>query len=432
MSIQVTNVEKPNYLTFKFRMAPTHVSYANTLRRLMLTAVETVSFRADMTAEGTTTDVVVVKNDTPMTNEMLAHRVGLIPLFVKQPLTWKPDSYIFKLSKTGKGDEAVDITTADFEVYETQEIGQDTLEPRKIPTETFFKPDPISGGYILIARLQPTGTETPQQIEITAKASLGVGRENARFIPVTQCSYEYTRDTNPARIAQNFENWLISKKVAPGSIEKSSDKYMALEREFKTMEISRTFLQDEAGEPYSFDFTVESAGVLEIPYIVQRACEVGEAMVSRFVNIATAGEELPKDLVIYPTPPAEAKMLAFDFLFSNQDHTLGNLLQTWITQNMMDGGFVTYVGYKIPHPLRDEMLLRIAVKDNDEKSAREAVAQACRGCVGMFREMRVALVSAFEGRTPAPTSALAPASATTRPRQTVRVKRTPVAAAAGQ
>ena len=116
MSIQVTNVEKPNYLTFKFRMAPTHVSYANTLRRLMLTAVETVSFRADMTAEGTTTDVVVVKNDTPMTNEMLAHRVGLIPLFVKQPLTWKPDSYIFKLSKTGRADEAVDITTADFEV----------------------------------------------------------------------------------------------------------------------------------------------------------------------------------------------------------------------------------------------------------------------------------------------------------------------------
>ena len=116
MSIQVTDVEKPNYLTFKFRMAPTHVSYANTLRRLMLTAVETVSFRADMTAEGTTTDVVVVKNDTPMTNEMLAHRVGLIPLFVKQPLTWKPDSYIFKLSKTGRADEAVDITTADFEV----------------------------------------------------------------------------------------------------------------------------------------------------------------------------------------------------------------------------------------------------------------------------------------------------------------------------
>ena len=399
MPIQITNIEKPNYLTYRFRIAPTHVTYANTLRRLMLTGVESASFRADMTADGTTTDVTIVHNDTPMTNEMLAHRIGLIPLFVKEPLSWKPESYIFKLNKVGQADAAVDVTTADFEILETQEIGSDTIEPRKIPTDTFFKPDPISGGYLLLARLQPTGTETPQRIEIIAKPSLGVGRENARFIPVTQCSYEYTRDTDPARIAQNFEQWLISKKVMPGSIDKGSEKYKALEREFGTMEIARTFLQDEAGEPYSFDFTVETAGVLDVPYIVQRACEVGETMVSRFVNIATAGEDLPKDLVIYPTPPSEAKMLAFDFLFSNQDHTLGNLLQTWITQNMMDGGLVTFVGYKIPHPLRDEMLLRVAVKDNDEKTAREVVAQACRGCVGLFREMKQAFIGGFQGRS---------------------------------
>lgn len=422
MPIEVTNIEKPNYLTYKFRISPTHVTYANTLRRLMLTGIETVGFRADMTSEGTTTDVVIIKNDTPMTNEMLAHRVGLIPLNVKEPLSFKPGMYTFKLNKVGSADTAVDVTTADFEIFETQEIGQDTLEPRKIPTDTFFKPDPISGGHILIVRLQPTGTETPQKVEIVAKASLGVGRENARFIPVSQCSYEYTRDNDLGRIAQKFDQWLISKKVMPGSIEKGSDKYKALEREFNTMEVARTFLEDEAGEPYSFDFTVETCGILDIPYIVQRACEVGETMVSRFVNIATAGEDLPNDLTIYPTSPHEAKMLAFDFLFSNQDHTLGNLLQTWISQNMMDGGQVTYVGYKIPHPLRDEMLLRIAVKDNDNKTAREVVAEACRGCVGMFQEMRDAFRTGFEGRPAAPVGAAGGAARGTG--APVRIRRT--------
>ena len=416
-------------------MSPTHVTYANTLRRLIMTGIETVSFCADMTPEGTTTDVTIIKNDTPMTNEMLAHRVGLIPLFVQEPLKWNPSAYTFKLSKTGAQDKAIDVTTADFEIYETQEVGQETLEPRKISTETLFKPDPISGDYVLIARLQPTGTDTPQKIEIAAKASIGVGRENARFIPVTQCSYEYTRDSDPMRIAQNFERWLITmKKIVPGTVDKSSERYKAFEREFNTMEIARTYLQDDAGEPYSFDFTIETAGVLTIPYIVQRACEVGEAMVSRFVNISTAGENLPDDISIYPTPPGDAKMLAFDFMFRHQDHTLGNLLQTWISQNMMDGGQVTYVGYKIPHPLRDEMLLRIAVKDNDEKTARDIIAQACRGCVTLFREMREAWITGLMGGTTSGSS-----GNTTKPLRssgvrvakgaTVKIRPTPAAAA---
>ena len=431
MPVQFTNIDKPNFLTYKFRMSPTHVTYANTLRRLIMTGVESVGFRADMTSEGTTTDVTIIQNDTPMTNEMLAHRVGLIPLAVQEPLKWNPAGYTFKLSKTGSQDNAVDVTTADFEIYETQEVGQETIEPRKIPTDTFFKPDPISGDHVLITRLQPTGTDAPQRVEIVAKASLGVGRENARFIPVTQCSYEYTRDSNPARIAQNFERWLITmKKVVPGSIEKSSERYKALEREFNTMEIARTFLQDEAGEPYSFDFTIETAGVLPIPYIVQRACEVGEAMATRFVNIGTAGENHPTDLAIYPTPPSDAKMLSFDFLFSNQDHTLGNLLQTWICMNMMDGGQVTYCGYKIPHPLRDEMLLRIAVKDNDEKTARDVVAQACRGCVALFREMReawiVGLMGGAAGTAAAAAAAAAAAPSKARPNGSRVPKGTPV------
>ena len=104
-------------------------------------------------------------------------------------------------------------------------------------------------------------------------------------------------------------------------------------------------------------------------------------------------------------------MLAFDFLFRNQDHTLGNLLQTWISQNMMDGGVVTYVGYKVPHPLRDEMLLRVAVKDNDEKTARDAVAKACSGCVGLFREMREAWIVSLMGGAGAGAAAAAAASA---------------------
>ena len=62
------NLRKLDERTYAFTLSPIHVTYANTLRRLMLTGVETVAFRSDMTSTGSTTDVVVKRNDTPMTN----------------------------------------------------------------------------------------------------------------------------------------------------------------------------------------------------------------------------------------------------------------------------------------------------------------------------------------------------------------------------
>ena len=100
-----TNLKEEGRIT-TFQLAPTHVTYANTLRRLILTGVETVAFRADMTATGTTTDVEIVRNDTPMTNEMLADRIGLLPIHIQDPLQWKADNYryrcIFLLRRTNR------------------------------------------------------------------------------------------------------------------------------------------------------------------------------------------------------------------------------------------------------------------------------------------------------------------------------------------
>ena len=76
------NVTQQDDRTYTFTLEGSHVTYANTLRRLMLTGVETVAFRSDMTPTGSTTDVAVKRNDTPMTNEMLADRIGLLPIHI--------------------------------------------------------------------------------------------------------------------------------------------------------------------------------------------------------------------------------------------------------------------------------------------------------------------------------------------------------------
>ena len=376
------NLRKVDDRTQSFTLSPIHVTYANTLRRIILTGVETIAFRSDMTSTGSTTDVVVKRNDTPMTNEMLADRIGLLPINVKEPLKWNEDKYIFTLKVDGSKDNTTYVKSSDFKI---QDIMTENKSEERIPTETFFPPNPITGDTCLIATLQPGSGATQQFIEINAKATKGTGREHARFSPVSQCSYEYTVDSNPVRIEEMFQNWLHTAKKADG-IEKSSERYNELRREFNTMQIKHCFKVSEKGEPFSFDFTIETAGVLPITYIVERACEVGENMCSRYVNIHP--DELPKEITI---SSADSRVIGYDFLIRGHDHTLGNLLQTWLTEHHIEGTStpkITYAGYSVPHPLRDEMILRIGVEDGKEATACKALAEASKGCVGMFQKMR--------------------------------------------
>lgn len=398
MEFQNVNQTSPN--TYTFTLTPTHVTYANTLRRLIMTGVETVGFRADMTSTGTTTDVTIRENTTPMTNEMLAHRIGLLPLHIPEPLKWDADRYSFSLSVTGDRDAPKDVFASDIVVKERIPTED---EPVVVPTERFFPPNPVTGDTCLIATLYPGES---QKLSFVAKATLGTGRENARFQPTSQCAYEYTRDEDPERREELFTKWLtVSKKVSPDSLEKDSDKYQTLLREFNTMEVARCYLRDDAGEPYSFDFTVESVGPLNVEYIVQRACEVGEAMVARYVNLDKS--DIPEEMRIMPS---SSRILGFDFLIRGHDHTLGNLLQTYLVMNHMsppEGKTkITYAGYTVPHPLRDEVLIRIGVEDGAEGTARKAFAEACRGCAEILRQMKSAWMRATgrgtEGQTRGP------------------------------
>lgn len=380
------NLRKLNERAYAFTLSPIHVTYANTIRRLILTGVETVAFRSDMTSTGSTTDVVVKRNDTPMTNEMLADRIGLIPINVPDPLTWKSDKYVFTLRVAGDKDNTSYVKSGDFKIKEIVPIDA-ALEPSAVPTEKFFPPNPITGDTCLIATLQPGSNTLQQFVEIEAKATKGTGREHARFIPVSQCSYEYSPDSNPQRVEEMFVNWLdVAKKAS--AVEKGSERYNELRREFNTMQIKRCYKINEKNEPFSFDFTIETAGVLSVPYIVGRACEVGENMCSRYVNIHQG--DLPDEITI---SSADTRIIGFDFLIRGHDHTLGNLLQTWLVENHIQGEAkpkVTYAGYSVPHPLRDEIILRIGVEDGEEATARLALAEAAKGCVDMFQKLRIA------------------------------------------
>jgi hypothetical protein len=374
------NLVKENRNVLRFRLDPSHVTYANTLRRTIITDVETVAFASDISEDGSTKDVSISENSTAMSNEMLAHRIGLVPIHVENPLEWDPEKYTFKLSIVHDSTEQRDVVASDIQVFKNRGAEED---PLPVPSVQFFHPDPVTHDTTLLAILKGrVGTQEPEKLSFVAKATVGTGRQNARFMPVTsRCAYAYTHDDSEEKKKELFTAWLTNhKKVSVTDLESNSTRKGELEREFATMEIQRCYKMDPSGEPYSFDFIVESIGVLKPAYIVGRAIEILQKKLLAYASIDSG--DLPESVKMRP---ADARMKGFDFMFQHEDHTLGNLLSTWMEKNLMEKE-ITFVGYKVPHPLRDEMLLRVGVESGQDTDARAAVAKAARSCAQMFAD----------------------------------------------
>lgn len=376
------NVRNEGSTILKFQLVNTNVTYANTLRRIILSEVPSVGFRAEILKDGSTSDVKILKNTTAMSNEMLAHRIGLI-LIHASPVDWVPEKYTFELHVENNSDKPLDVKVSDIEIKELRDDG----ELIRVPNKEFFRADPITNDTCLLALLKPkVGNATPEVIHFTAKATVGIGRENVRFSPTSQCSYSYTRNEDPEKIQDVFIDWLNRyKKINYIDLEGNSEKKELYEREFKTMEIARCYEKNEKGEPNSFDFTIETAGAFRPIDIVIEALKVLEKKCDAYVGLAT---NLPNNVKIQPTKKGSK---GYDVYFQHEDHTLGNLFTTWMDEHFLDPNgiredFITYCGYCVPHPLRDEMLMTIVAADDLVcRKALSAAAVATRDMFGAWR-----------------------------------------------
>jgi DNA-directed RNA polymerase subunit L len=353
----------------KFVLQGTTTTIANTLRRCTLTDTRSVSFRADLT-NAADPGVVIRKNTSPIFNEMLAHRLTLLPLGVRRINDFDPSRYecVLRVKNEKAGPVAAasirHVKAGDFIVREKQADGTFTeLGPDAV--SALFPKDSITNDTALIVSLRPQWNpeQPPEEVDLTAYPVIGTGREFIGFSPVSQCSFENTPDEDPVRQEQFFYAWLAEfKKIAdPASMDPAA--LLEHRREWSTMAIQRCFKIDEkTGEPNSFTFTVESVGIRPVSEIVAEGIQAVIAMVTPFAD----SDKTPEELGIR-TQPVDNRMTGVDVIIEGHEHTLGNLLQTIITETYLDAGAadspITFCGYKVKHPLHRAVTLRFGMRE---------------------------------------------------------------------
>ena len=389
-----------------FRLEKTNITVANAIRRCILSHTPSVAFRTEPSDKS---DVVVHVNTSSLPMEMIVHRIGMLPIRAN-PVEFNPELYEFRLDVENKTSKSMDVCASDIEVWKRNPDAP-LEEPIKQNTTDFFPPDPVTGDTAIIVELGPQWNPSAknQRLSFTAKASVSIGAENSRWSPVSVCAYGYTLDPSPEKIQAVKTNWLRNTKkiyVREGMTKEElaklaentkavkwedldGDKQGALTREFNTMEIARCYKTDELGDPNDFTFTIESVGIQPIPAIVQSGLAALEAMVKQYSNLDTTMAD-NVTLVV-----GDTRFPSIDVNFKEEGHTLGNLLETVLIEDHVAGTEepkINYAGYKVPHPLRKEMFVRIGFPEGDSEvhmqAARSVISSVCRKIVEQTRALQ--------------------------------------------
>ena len=360
------NFNKSDSNSINFELHNLDLSFVNSLRRIIISEVPTVGFRTEPYTKST---IKIIKNTSSLHNEFISHRIGMIPVGFKDVDNYDPLEYKFILKIRNETSEIINVTTKDIKVMKLDTESDTYKKISEQERKSFFPPDPISKDYILINRLKPdtSGEGDGEELHIEATAVVSNGKENARWSPVSEASFNNKiDDSKKDEFLQQIKDTF--REQNNGNMTTNEEK--ALEHRFNIFEANRLYHVNEKNEPNIFEFRIESIGILNPKTIFLKAINILEKKINDFlINLTNKNDIVTiKDSKTYQD--------TIDIIILNEDHTLGNIIQSHFNyydvlnnENFSENkDNINYIGYYEPHPLDNKIVLRIGLKTEYEES----------------------------------------------------------------
>lgn len=326
----------------KFTVNRFNTSFANAIRRIILSEINCFAF---ITSPYEKNKCNITINTCRLNNEIIKQRLSSIPIHIKDK-DFPIADYILEVDVKNDSDVIKIVTTEDFKIKNIH-TGQ-YISQRQI--HSIFPPNAISGDYIDFVRLRPKISDDIEGEHIKLECEFGVSSsgEDGTFNVVSCCTYGTTPDPITIDSKWNLKRQqLLSEGVTPEEIE-----YAKLD--WYNLDAHRYYIKD------SYDFTIETIGIYENTELVKMACLI---MIKKFEKLAEALQTNP-DLI------AELKEttidMCFEIILKNEDYTLGKALEFILYEKFFNRGYLSYCGFRKPHPHIDISIIRIGLEIRSE------------------------------------------------------------------
>ena len=358
-------------------------SLANAIRRVLLTDIPTVGF--NLYPNGENNDLTMTVNNSSLHNEMLLHRIALMPLYINPINYMKNHLFMCKVKhdsvepfkfvsmndieiyplKSGFQerldhyfDESYDMSPDDERVLKEQlsvvnienyDLEKPLSQKKK---DEIYRPYKFRGNthYCLVTELKTTNTEdTYQEIQFYGSPSVGFGYQDAKFQSVSQATYSF-------KIDDKMVDEVLKDKIAREGV--SEDERESYERKFRLSESERYFYRDNTGEANSYNFAIKSSHYFDpenlfkmsIDILIQK-CENLKLEFIQFLKEETSRVSVEND-----------KEYIYRYEVEEESHTLGNLIQSHMMRYCVnDDSIINLIGYKKPHPLEDKIVFIVSM-----------------------------------------------------------------------
>jgi len=335
---KISNVQEQNG-TLSFTLSNINVSYANGLRRVILSDIPVIAIESYPYEKN---NVTIFTNKSRLNNELIKQRLSCIPIHIDALQDFPYEEYVLEVNKSNDSNVIIYITSEDFQIKNIKTGKYLT----RTETQKIFPPDPMTGDYIDLLRLRPKidSNMDKEQLHLEAKFTISNAKNDGMFNVVSTCSYGNTIDQVRIKDAWELKEQELKQKYGKEEIENMKKDWMILDAK-------RIFEED------SFDYIIETVGIYDNFRLVEIATNILIKKLYHSLKLIKENIDLIQEI-------EDTMENSYSIKLVNEDYTIGKIIEfNFYDKYFINSKNLNYVSFLKKHPHDNFSIIKLSYKN---------------------------------------------------------------------